>query len=185
MRPQRSSSQVRPRLTSWRLTVPAPGATNSDWRERDHCALIIDLREELRARDAGVGASLLDAGGGETDVVAVLQRLIEESLERLVAEDLPPGPVGERGGLRRSRFAAHLFRRRDRRPLVVGTDRAASRAEEAAGEPSEPNTDSPHLRSPAARTARPRRGAGGPSGRRRCGSRPSPGIPRGTDRSPA
>ena len=159
MRPQRSSSQDRPRLTSWRLSVPTPGAKNPDSLARDHWRRVPELRVELRSRDPGVGASFLDAGRGDAQVVAVLQGLVDQPLQRLVLEDLPPRPVGERGGLRRSRLAAHLAGRRDRGTLVVRSHCARRQGRATAEEwiaparfpvPHAPSPEAPHLKSPGA-----------------------------------
>ncbi len=57
--------------------------------------LVLKLRKELRARDAGPRPELLDAPGRRANVVVVAQRLVDQSLQRVVAEDLPPRPIGQ------------------------------------------------------------------------------------------
>ena len=64
----------------------------------------LDLREELGAGDAGIRPRLLDAPGGEAHVVAVPQRLVDQGLQVVLLEDLPPGPVGERPRFGRGRL---------------------------------------------------------------------------------
>jgi hypothetical protein len=49
----------------------------------------------LRA-PAFAGSGLLDAGDRNAEIVIVCQRLADELLQRLVAEDPPPREVGKR-----------------------------------------------------------------------------------------
>ena len=61
-----------------------------------HLGLTLDRRQALRTGDAGVGARLLHPPGRQPHVVAVLERLRDQALESVVAENVPPRLVGER-----------------------------------------------------------------------------------------
>ena len=120
--------------------VDFPGKTQINVMEIDGCrarldelrpsaarpiCLVRDLGEELRARDAGSRPELLDTRDRRPDVKVVAQGLIDEGLQRFVAEDLPPRLVREGGRLGGPDLAAGLLRNRNRRPLVARTDGAA------------------------------------------------------------
>ena len=62
--------------------------------------LVADPGEERRARDQGLRPRLLDARGGDAQVVVAGERLPDQALERRVAERLPPGQIGQRRRLR-------------------------------------------------------------------------------------
>src|SRR5439155_5013544 len=57
--------------------------------------------------------------------VAVLERLVDQSLQGVVLEDLPPGPVGQGGGRGRGLVPSDLRGCGDGRPRVLGPDGAA------------------------------------------------------------
>ena len=57
--------------------------------------LVLDLRQELSARDAGHGARFLDPCRRRAQIIVVLQRFLHQLRKGLVTKDLPPGQVGE------------------------------------------------------------------------------------------
>jgi hypothetical protein len=92
-------------------------------------ALVAELREERSARDTDERTRLLDRLHGGREVVVVLQRVLDEALEGRVAEDLPPGQVGERRGFRGSDLSPVGLGHLDVGTPVVGSDRTARRRE--------------------------------------------------------
>ena len=84
----------------------------------------VDLREQERFRDPGLGAGLLHAGGGHAQVEVLRDALANQGLELRVLRHLPPRQVGQRLRLGRSFQEAVLRGRRHLRPVVVRTDRA-------------------------------------------------------------
>src|SRR5262249_22570084 len=72
------SGRIQARLDELRLAAARPTSP------------VLDLGVELRAGDAGARAELLDAPGRRTDVVVAANRVVDQRLERLVAEDFPP-----------------------------------------------------------------------------------------------
>jgi hypothetical protein len=90
----------------------------------------LDLRQKLRAANAGRRPRLFNAPRREPHVVTVAERLVDQRLELAVLKDLPPGAVGERSRFGRAHLSADLLGSRDRRPLIVGTDGAAPNEQE-------------------------------------------------------
>src|SRR5262249_42718227 len=87
---------------------------------------VVDLGEELRARDPGPRRRLLDPRRRDLGIVTLGEGLVDELDEDGIVEDLPPRLVGERRGRRRRTLDVAIdVRNRDRRLLVVWTDRAA------------------------------------------------------------
>src|SRR5262249_29389251 len=84
---------------------------------------------ELGAGDPRPRAELLHAPGGRPHVVVVLKDLVDQGLQGLIAEDLPPGSIGQGGGVRGlpgGFRGAKPVRDRDGWPLVVRPHGAAS-----------------------------------------------------------
>src|SRR5207248_5514187 len=97
------------------------GALRAGARSR-HVGSELHLRKSGGPRHAILAPELLDARGGETHVVVVLQRLADEVLQLGITEQVPPGRVRERLRLR----AGEPVLRGDveRRTLVLRADRA-------------------------------------------------------------
>ena len=91
---------------------------------------VINGWEELRSGFGANLARLLDTSDCDGQVVVVRQRRLDEFLQRLILEDLPPGKVGEGSllGLARrtskNRWSSYV------RSPVVGPDHAALQKED-------------------------------------------------------
>src|SRR5262249_27591490 len=120
---------ARPRPQELRVSAPRPSR------------LIPGLREELGAGDSGARPELLHSPGRRARVVVVAESLVDEGLQLLVAEALPPRPVRQGGGAGcgglAGRRASKLLRSRDRWPLVVRPHRAADEEERCRQKPSD------------------------------------------------
>ncbi len=129
IRPQMSSSQPKLTLASQRFVVAVLFGSEEDRvAAAGKAAADVDLREELRAGDARVRPELVDAPGRDPDVVVGAERLVDQLLEDRVAEDVPPGLIGERRRRRRRALnLAVLVGNGEGRPLVVGADGASAR----------------------------------------------------------
>ena len=61
---------------------------------------VADLGKQTRSRLGPHAPSLLDARDGDAHIVILREGLVDQSHERRIAEHLPPGEVGDGGGLR-------------------------------------------------------------------------------------
>ena len=62
-------------------------------------AAVVELRVELRARRAQCAEELVDARGGDLHVQVLAHRVVDQLIERGIAECLPPARVGDSGRL--------------------------------------------------------------------------------------
>src|SRR5215831_3725347 len=85
---------------------------------------IVERREVVRARHADIRARLLHPRGRDGRVVVVAQRLLDQPLQHLILEHLPPGRIRKRHGLRRL-LPTERWWLGDEGALVIGTDCAA------------------------------------------------------------
>jgi hypothetical protein len=104
------------------------------------------LWKQIGARDRDLVPGLLDPRRSRLEVVAAAERLDDQRLERGIAEDRPPGKVGERGRLGRTALAARRIRDRDARAPVPRSDRAR-RDDGQREDGGEPGAASSHARS--------------------------------------
>jgi len=58
-------------------------------------SLVIDLRGEVRPRDPRPRPVLLDASHRDAEIEVVAERLVDERFQRVVTEEIKPGPVSE------------------------------------------------------------------------------------------
>ena len=134
MRPKKSSPTTHRRRRVDRGLGPRPDAVSL--RRVDQAAGVeaqkagrrrrVQLRPEVRLREAVAGARLLDALDGDLQVLVLDERDAHELLQLRVVEELPPRRVGEGLGLG-GRDLAPGRRRGDLGPLVVRPERAAGR----------------------------------------------------------
>ena len=108
MRPQRSSSHEKPTSTDHAVSASPARVEDRVRAARCHRALVVDGGKQLGADDAVAGARLLDPGRGQPGVEAVADRLLDESLQDRVVEDVPPGHVRQRARLGRALLAVEL-----------------------------------------------------------------------------
>src|SRR5258708_3680597 len=131
LRPRSTASAPSCATRAWRATgtsAAVPRKSDSTWRystsetapasRRSFCTSSALRR---RARDHELGARLLDALGGGAQVAVGGERLVDEALERRIAEDAPPAFCRGRGRLR----DAVVLRQVDVGAFVVGADGAA------------------------------------------------------------
>jgi len=85
-------------------------------------SLVSQLRHHVGARDPDEVACLLDPRGRDAQVVVIGERLVDQLLERLVLEDIPPWQIGKRLGADRRFLAAVCRWCLDVQTLVVWAD---------------------------------------------------------------
>src|SRR5262249_55561145 len=101
----------------------------------------VDRRELEGARDRHLGASVQDPRRRDTQVIVFLHSYSDESLQRLVLEELPPFEVGHGLGCdgRARLTAAECRRYLHRRSLVVGAHGAAREQDRRGDERASPH----------------------------------------------
>src|SRR5262249_11789299 len=122
---------------------------------------VADRRIEGGIRDARLRARLRDARAGDLQVVVLRDRLLDQRLQRRVAEHIPPGQIGQGRALDRRDLTAELIGRDGGRARVVRADRTA-------GEQHTDDDDDPasltYFQSGAPSVAAPAAGPPGPVG---------------------
>ncbi len=85
----------------------------------------VESRQLVGSRQVGARPRLIDSGDGDPQVFVRLERGADEPAKLVVLEELPPGQVRERSGLRLGWGAPPGFRNRDRGTRIVRAERAA------------------------------------------------------------